>query len=63
MQQLKDKCAIIDAKFSPNGKLLFYAGGYDWSRGAENNDPSKYANNIYLHPVDPVETTKKTLKK
>lgn len=43
---------------SLQGNLLFYSMSYDWSRGAENNDP-KYGNNILVHLVQPVEVTPK----
>lgn len=41
--------------------MLFYALSYDWSRGAENNDP-KIGNNIMFHPVIPSEITPKDPK-
>lgn len=54
LELLKKKCPINDVKFNPQGSLLFYSASYDWSRGAENNDP-KYGCNLYLHQVQQQE--------
>jgi hypothetical protein len=43
------------------GNMMFYSMSYDWSKGAEGNDP-KFGNNILVHMVQPVEVTPKDLK-
>eukprot|EP01032_Pedospumella_encystans_P014069 gene14069-16178_t len=61
----KRRAPVTDVKFNPMGNLCFYSMSYDWSRGAENNDPSM-GSNIYVHNVLPVEVQPKdpkTLKK
>ena len=35
----KGRCPITTVKFNPMGNMLFYAMSYDWSKGAEHNDP------------------------
>ena len=49
--------------FSPMGNVLAYATSYDWSRGAEYNNPSA-GNTIWLHNVAEDEVTpKKSVKR
>jgi mRNA export factor len=54
----KGRCPITSVKFSPMGNLLFYALSYDWSKGAEHNNP-QMGNNIGLHYVQDSEVTPK----
>jgi hypothetical protein len=45
----KGRCPITTVKFNPMGNMLFYAMSYDWSKGAEHNDPKvgfTYRNNF-----------------
>ena len=45
------------------GNSFFYALSYDWSKGAENNNPS-LGNNILMHPInDKAEVAPKMGKK
>jgi hypothetical protein len=39
-EKFKRQIPITSVKFSPRGDQMFYALSYDWSRGAENNNPS-----------------------
>ena len=58
----KNRCPITQVKFSPNGNSFFYALSYDWSKGAENNNPA-LGNNIMMHPInDKAEVTPKMKK-
>jgi len=40
---------------------MVYSVSYDWSRGAEHNDP-KLGNNIYIHNLDASEINPKPKK-
>lgn len=42
---------IIATSFSPDGKLLAYAAGYDWHKGIEYNNPKTYPNALLVHAV------------
>mmetsp|Transcript_123050 Transcript_123050/g.241364 ORF Transcript_123050/g.241364 Transcript_123050/m.241364 type:complete len:364 (+) Transcript_123050:27-1118(+) len=59
---LKKQCPITDVKFNMMGNLCFYSASYDWSRGAENNDPTKMVPNIYVHSVPSAEVAPKDPK-
>jgi mRNA export factor len=60
----KDKlrCPITVAKFNPMGNMMLYALSYDWSKGAEQNNP-QLGNNIVYHPVVDDEIAPKDRKK
>jgi len=61
LEMLKKQTPLVDLKFDPTGAVLFYATSYDWSKGAENNDP-KIGANIYAHTLLPTEVQPKDPK-
>lgn len=42
---------ITATAFSPDGKLLAYAAGYDWHKGIEHHNPQVYPNALLVHAV------------
>ena len=44
------RCPVNVVRFSPMGNALFYAMSYDWSKGAEGNNPSMGVS-IVMHNV------------
>ncbi|KAJ4812841.1 mRNA export factor [Rhynchospora pubera] len=49
--------------FNADGSLFAYAVCYDWSKGAENHDPSNATSHIYLHSVQEHDAKPKYKKK
>ena len=41
---------ITSVKFNPMGNLMFYSLSYDWSKGAEHNNPN-IGQHIMVHPI------------
>eukprot|EP00179_Madagascaria_erythrocladioides_P017122 CAMPEP_0198353738 /NCGR_PEP_ID=MMETSP1450-20131203/112576_1 /TAXON_ID=753684 ORGANISM="Madagascaria erythrocladiodes, Strain CCMP3234" /NCGR_SAMPLE_ID=MMETSP1450 /ASSEMBLY_ACC=CAM_ASM_001115 /LENGTH=262 /DNA_ID=CAMNT_0044059923 /DNA_START=39 /DNA_END=827 /DNA_ORIENTATION=+ len=50
---------ITDAVFSADGNIFAYAVGYDWSRGAENHNPSTSKSYILLKGVKAEDINRK----
>ena len=54
----KNRCPITVVKFNPMGNSFFYGLSYDWSKGAEHNNPA-LGNQIMYHPVVEADITPK----
>ena len=61
-----EKCSVSAISFSPDARLLFYAIGYDWSKGADFYDLNKqnpaFKSRIYCHINTDAEVTPKPAK-
>lgn len=50
---------ITATAFSPDGKLLAYAAGYDWHKGIEYHNPQVYPNAVLVHLVSQTDLVEK----
>lgn len=62
LEKFKNVNSISTLAFNPMGNYLLYAVSYDWSRGAEGNNPS-LVNSLYVHPVQESEVKPKDKSK
>lgn len=57
---MKGRCPITCGKYSPNGKHVFFAASYDWSKGANPQACERMTNTIYAQELTEGQTKKRT---
>ncbi|KAA6353311.1 MAG: hypothetical protein EZS28_051161, partial [Streblomastix strix] len=54
-QDVKYNLPITACAFSPDGKFLAHAIGYDWSRGPDEYYPQQMKPQLYIHQLQQVD--------